>query len=85
MTATLAHRGPDGYGVHLDGPVALGHRRLSIIDVDGGAQPMSNEDDTVWVTYNGELYNELELRAGLEARGHRYRTRLRHRDPRPSL
>jgi asparagine synthase (glutamine-hydrolysing) len=74
MTATLAHRGPDGDGFHCDGPVALGHRRLSIIDVAGGAQPMCNEDGTVWVTYNGELYNELELRPGLEAKGHRYRT-----------
>ena len=72
MTATLAHRGPDGDGVHVSGPVALGHRRLSIIDVTGGAQPMSNEDGTVWVTYNGELYNELELRLELEAKGHRY-------------
>ncbi len=75
MTATLARRGPDGSGVHVAGPVALGHRRLSIIDVEGGAQPLSNEDDSVWVTYNGELYNELPLRAGLEARGHRYKTR----------
>ncbi len=74
MTATLSHRGPDGAGYYCDGPVALGHRRLSIIDVGGGAQPMSNEDDTVWVSYNGELYNELELRAELEAKGHRYRT-----------
>jgi asparagine synthase (glutamine-hydrolysing) len=74
MVATLTHRGPDGDGFHVNGPVALGHRRLAIIDVDGGAQPMSNEDDSVWVTYNGELYNEVELRAQLEARGHRYRT-----------
>jgi asparagine synthase (glutamine-hydrolysing) len=74
MTASLAHRGPDGDGLYLDGPVGLGHRRLSIIDLAGGAQPMANEDGTVWVTYNGELYNELELRAELEARGHRYHT-----------
>jgi asparagine synthase (glutamine-hydrolysing) len=74
MTATLSHRGPDGAGYHCDGPVALGHRRLSIIDVGGGAQPMSNEDGTIWVSYNGELYNELELRAELETKGHRYRT-----------
>jgi asparagine synthase (glutamine-hydrolysing) len=74
MTATLAHRGPDGDGIYCAGPAALGHRRLSIIDVAGGAQPMSNEDGTVWVTYNGELYNELELRTELEARGHRYCT-----------
>ena len=75
MTATLARRGPDGDGLYLDGPAALGHRRLSIIDLGGGAQPMANEDGSVWVTYNGELYNEPELRAGLEARGHVYRTR----------
>lgn len=74
MTATLEHRGPDGEGYHVDGPVALGHRRLSIIDVAGGAQPMSNEDGTVWVTYNGELYNEPGLRRELEGKGHRYRT-----------
>ena len=73
MTATLAHRGPDGSGVHLDGPVALGHRRLSIIDVGGGAQPMSNEDGSIWVSYNGELYDEQPLRAELIASGHRYR------------
>jgi asparagine synthase (glutamine-hydrolysing) len=75
MTATIAHRGPDGDGFHIDGPVGLGHRRLAIIDVSGGAQPMSNEDGTVWITYNGELYNETELRPELERRGHRYRTR----------
>ena len=74
MTATLAHRGPDGDGFYCDGPAALGHRRLSIIDVAGGAQPMSNEDNTIWVSYNGELYNEPALRSELEAKGHRYRT-----------
>ena len=74
MTATLAHRGPDGDGIYCDGSVALGHRRLSIIDVAGGAQPMSNEDGTIWVSYNGELYNEPALRSELEAKGHQYRT-----------
>jgi asparagine synthase (glutamine-hydrolysing) len=74
MTAALAHRGPDGDGTYCDGPVALGHRRLSIIDVTGGAQPMSNEDGTVWVSYNGEIYNEPRLRRELEAKRHRYRT-----------
>jgi asparagine synthase (glutamine-hydrolysing) len=74
MTATVAHRGPDGTGVYCAGSAALGHRRLSIIDPSGGAQPMSNEDDSIWITYNGELYNELELRAELVARNHRYRT-----------
>jgi asparagine synthase (glutamine-hydrolysing) len=74
MTATLAHRGPDGDGLHLDGPAGLGHRRLSIIDLATGGQPMCNEEGSVWVTYNGELYNELALRKELENRGHRYRT-----------
>jgi asparagine synthase (glutamine-hydrolysing) len=74
MTATLAHRGPDGEGLYLDGPVGLGHRRLSIIDLAGGAQPMGNEDGSIQVTFNGELYNELTLRAGLERRGHVYAT-----------
>lgn len=75
MTATLRHRGPDGDGFHVDGPAALGHRRLAIIDLDTGAQPMANEDGSIWVTYNGEIYNEPELRRDLEARGHRFRTR----------
>ncbi|MFO0907202.1 MAG: asparagine synthase (glutamine-hydrolyzing) [Isosphaeraceae bacterium] len=74
MTATISHRGPDGDGHHVEGPVALGHRRLSIIDLAGGAQPMANEDASVWVTYNGELYNELGLRSELQAKGHRYST-----------
>lgn len=74
MTAALAHRGPDGDGIYCWGPVALGHRRLSIIDVSGGGQPLCNEDGTIWVSYNGELYNEPALRAELEAKNHRYRT-----------
>ena len=74
MTATLAHRGPDGDGIYCHGNAALGHRRLSIIDVAGGAQPMCNEDGSIWVTYNGELYNEPAIRAELLAQGHVYRT-----------
>jgi asparagine synthase (glutamine-hydrolysing) len=74
MTATIAHRGPDGDGFYVDGPVGLGHRRLAIIDVAGGAQPMCNEDATVWITYNGELYNEPPLREELLKHGHVYRT-----------
>jgi asparagine synthase (glutamine-hydrolysing) len=74
MTATLAHRGPDGSGAFVAGPAALGHRRLAIIDRAGGAQPMANEDLSVWVSYNGELYNEPALRAELRARGHAFRT-----------
>lgn len=75
MTVRLAHRGPDGDGFYVDGPAALGHRRLAVIDLDTGAQPMANEDGTVWVTYNGEIYNEPSLRRLLESRGHRFRTR----------
>jgi asparagine synthase (glutamine-hydrolysing) len=75
MADALAHRGPDGRGYLRDGPIGLGHDRLSIIDVVGGAQPLSNEDGTVWITFNGEIYNFRELRAGLEARGHRFATR----------
>ncbi|MBI2192557.1 MAG: asparagine synthase (glutamine-hydrolyzing) [Planctomycetes bacterium] len=76
----LQHRGPDGSGVYLspegEGPhAALGHRRLSIIDLEGGRQPMTNEDGSVWITFNGEIYNFLELRHDLEARGHRFQTR----------
>ncbi len=70
MTRAVAHRGPDGEGARIDGPCALGHRRLSIIDVAGGGQPMSNEDGSVWVTFNGEIYNEPTLRARLLERGH---------------
>ncbi len=68
MTETLAHRGPDAEGHHLDGPVALGHRRLSIIDLSEAArQPMTNEDGTLWIVFNGEIYNFRELRRDLEA------------------
>ena len=75
MRDVLRHRGPDGEGLWVEGPVGLGHRRLSIVDVAGGHQPMANEDETVWITYNGEIYNHAALRPGLETRGHRYRTR----------
>ena len=75
MRDVLRHRGPDGEGLWAEGPVGLGHRRLAIVDVGGGHQPMANEDETVWITYNGEIYNHAALRPGLEARGHHYRTR----------
>src|SRR5437773_1609174 len=75
MRDVLRHRGPDGEGLWVDGPVGLGFRRLAIIDVEGGAQPMSNEDGSVWIVFNGEIYNHATLRPWLEARGHRYRTR----------
>ncbi len=75
MRDTLSHRGPDGEGIFVDGPVGLGHRRLAIVDVAGSHQPMSNEDGRIWITFNGEIYNHAALRPGLEERGHRYRTR----------
>ncbi len=75
MRDVLRHRGPDGEGLWLDGPVGLGHRRLAIVDVAAGHQPMANEDESVWITYNGEIYNHAELRPELEAAGHHYRTR----------
>jgi asparagine synthase (glutamine-hydrolysing) len=74
MTAALAHRGPDGDGFHHDTRVALGHRRLAIIDRAGGHQPMQNEDGTCWVVFNGEIYNHRSLRPLLEEKGHRFRT-----------
>ncbi len=78
MTDVLAHRGPDGRGTYRDetasGGAALGHRRLSIIDLATGKQPMSNEDETVWITFNGEIYNYRELRTDLANRGHQFRT-----------
>jgi asparagine synthase (glutamine-hydrolysing) len=75
MTAAVAHRGPDGESFYHDEPVHLGNRRLAILDPDGGAQPMENEDGSVVVVYNGEIYNYPELRAHLLARGHVLRTR----------
>lgn len=75
MADTLGHRGPDGGGFMRDHRAVLGHTRLSIIDVAGGAQPMGNEDGTVWVTFNGEIFNHVELRAELQSRGHRFATR----------
>jgi asparagine synthase (glutamine-hydrolysing) len=74
MRDVLTHRGPDGAGLWVDDYVALAHRRLSIIDLSGGAQPLSNETGTVWLTFNGEIYNHADLRRQLEAKGHRYRT-----------
>lgn len=75
MTDTLAHRGPDGEGYHVSGPVGLGHRRLAIIDLSPmGRQPMPNEDDTIWLTFNGEIYNFRDLRRELETLGHRFRS-----------
>src|SRR5207237_1198196 len=76
MTDAQRHRGPDAWGVWSDAACALGHRRLAIIDLsEGGRQPLSNEDGTVWITFNGEIYNFQALRSELEDLGHRFRTR----------
>jgi asparagine synthase (glutamine-hydrolysing) len=74
MTGRLGHRGPDGNGYYRDRRAALGHTRLAIIDTPGGAQPLCNEDGTVWVTFNGEIFNYVELGAVLRRRGHVFRT-----------
>ena len=74
MCDRIIHRGPDAFGALMDGPVGLGHRRLSIIDVSGGDQPIYNEDRTVGVVFNGEIYNHKALRRWLEGRGHRFTT-----------
>ena len=75
MANAIIHRGPDGDGFHADGPVGLGMRRLSIIDVEGGDQPIGNEDGSVHIVFNGEIYNYVELQAQLRAGGHRLATR----------
>src|SRR5262249_6250308 len=75
MRDVITHRGPDEAGLHGDGFAALGHRRLSIVDLAGGHQPLANETDTVWVTFNGEIYNHALVRSELERAGHRYKTR----------
>src|SRR5918997_1492441 len=75
MRDVLTHRGPDGAGLHVDEQAALAHRRLSIVDLAGGHQPLANEDEQVWVTFNGEIYNHASVRPDLESAGHRYRTK----------
>ena len=75
MNNTLVHRGPDGEGYFIDTNIGLGHRRLSIIDLEGGKQPMGNEDGSIQVVFNGEIYNFLELKKDLEAKGYHFRTR----------
>ena len=75
MTEALRHRGPDDFGFYHDEWAHLGHRRLSIIDLAGGHQPIGNETSSLWITYNGEIYNHAELRPALEQAGHRYQTR----------
>jgi asparagine synthase (glutamine-hydrolysing) len=74
MCRVMAHRGPDDDGFYTDGSMGIGMRRLSIVDVKGGHQPLTNEDGTLWIVFNGEIYNHLALREKLIARGHRYTT-----------
>jgi asparagine synthase (glutamine-hydrolysing) len=74
MARSIAHRGPDDEGFFVAGPVGLGFRRLSIIDLAGGHQPMSNTEETVWIIFNGEIYNYKELRAQLQSKGYQFRT-----------
>src|ERR1700687_459034 len=75
MIRMLAHRGPDDTGFHAENGVGLAHARLSIIDLAGGQQPMCNEDSSLWITFNGEIFNYLELREELLSKGHRFATR----------
>jgi asparagine synthase (glutamine-hydrolysing) len=74
MTDTMRRRGPDDEGFYVNGPVGLGHRRLSIIDLSTGRQPIHNEDGTIWIVFNGEIYNSPDLRTRLERAGHRFYT-----------
>ena len=78
MMHAMEHRGPDDEGMYLSGPVGLGHKRLSIIDLSRGKQPICNEDGTVHVVYNGEIYNYRDLTSLLQAKGHRFRDRHGH-------
>src|SRR5205809_5780047 len=75
MCAAIRHRGPDDEGLFVDGGVGLGHRRLSIIDLSGGKQPIFNEDGSAVIVFNGEVYNYADLMAELTAQGHVFRTR----------
>jgi asparagine synthase (glutamine-hydrolysing) len=74
MLAMIRHRGPDGFGIYRDAHIGMGNARLSIIDLSGGDQPIGNEDGTLWIVYNGEVFNYVELRPQLEAAGHRFTT-----------
>jgi len=74
MIDMVNHRGPDARGIHVSGSVGLAHARLSIIDIGGGHQPMHNEDETIWITFNGEIFNYVELREDLVKKGHRFQS-----------
>ena len=75
MTKAISHRGPDDSGFYADAHAFLGHRRLSIVDLATGHQPMANEDGSAWIIYNGEIFNHTDLRPPLEAAGHHYKSR----------
>src|SRR6185312_1119614 len=75
MLGMIRHRGPDQFGVYLDSHVGLGNARLSILDLDGGQQPIGSEDGNLWIVFNGEVFNYVELRSSLEALGHEFVTR----------
>src|SRR5690242_4599821 len=75
MAGSIAHRGPDDDGYYTEGPLGLGFRRLSIIDLAGGHQPMSDKEETIWIVFNGEIYNFPELKHELESLGHVFRTK----------
>jgi asparagine synthase (glutamine-hydrolysing) len=75
MVRTIQYRGPDGTGIHVNGSVGLAHNRLSIIDIAGGSQPMESDDGALWITFNGEIFNFIELREQLEKKGYAFKTR----------
>src|SRR5262249_24395769 len=75
LTDAMIHRGPDGRGCRIQGRAGFGNRRLAVIDLETGEEPIVNEDESVWLTFNGEIFNFRELRAELEASGHRFRSR----------
>src|SRR6476469_2616554 len=75
MAAAMRHRGPDAFGCYRDRRIGIAHARLSIVDLEGGAQPLANEDDTIWVAFNGDIFDFVELREELVAKGHRFRSR----------
>src|SRR5882672_8428885 len=75
MCGAMSHRGPDEFGVYRDGRAGLAHARLSIIDLASGQQPLANEDESIWLVFNGEIFNYLELRDDLLRAGHRFRTK----------
>src|SRR2546423_3180366 len=75
MNRQIVHRGPDDDGFFVEGNVGLAMRRVSIIDIATGHQPITNENENLWIVYNGEIYNHQQLRSDLETRGHHYRTR----------